>query len=339
MVLIVVHPASATVPVHLIWIGLTFLYGYRTWRVGATVVVPLVVVAATGSGALVDYLRGGQELEELAEIPLMAAMFAAMAWHARRRLAALRRLEAVSDHNRRLLERQRRFVQDASHELRTPITIALGHAELILRSGSQRQDAAVVVDELTRLRRLSDRLLLLATAEDHDFLHRVPVEVEVILVESLRRWAPIPRAWRLGAVVDSVVLADRDRLALAIDALLENAVNHTSEGQPIELSARRQGDMVAIAVADTGAGVAGEDVGRLFERFAKGDGVGVPGGPGLGLAIVRAIATAHGGQARARRGEVGGMMFELLLPEARRDGQPGVGALTPPVPAPNMTAL
>jgi signal transduction histidine kinase len=333
--LILVHPAWETVPLHLIWVGLTFVYGYRTWRAGATVLVLLVVVAATGAGALVNALRGGQELEEVAEIPLLAAMFAAMAWHASRRLAALRRLEAVSDHNRQLLERQRRFVQDASHELRTPITIALGHAELILRSGRERQDAAVVVDELTRLRRLSDRLLLLATAEDQDFLHRVPVEVEVILVESLRRWAPIPRAWRLGAVVDSVVLADLDRLALAIDALLENAVNHTGEGQPIELSARRQGDMVVIAVADTGAGVAGEDVGRLFERFAKGSGGGAQGGQGLGLAIVRAIATAHGGQARARRREAGGMVFEILLPEARREWQPEVGELTtPPAPAP-----
>jgi two-component system, OmpR family, sensor kinase len=262
-------PTWETVPFHVIWVSITILYGFRVWRSGPTVVVLIAVMTATGVCILADYQRGQQPLDELAEVPLMAAMFAAMVWHARRRLAATCEVERVSESNRRLIERQRDFVQDASHELRTPITVALGHAELILASsnGRLREDAMVVVEELTRLRRLSDRLLLLETAEDPDFLTRAPVEVDELLLDTLRRWAPIRRSWRLGSTVDATVEGDRDRLALAIDALVENAVKHTTPEQVIELSSRAQDGMVVIAIADGGAGVAARDVDRLFERF------------------------------------------------------------------------
>ena len=96
----------------------------------------------------------------------MAAMFVGMVWHARRRLSAMEETERVSMENLRLLERERRFVQDASHELRTPITVALGHAELIQRRATDPtivEDVDVIADELARLRRLVDGLLLLVT--------------------------------------------------------------------------------------------------------------------------------------------------------------------------------
>src|SRR5215472_5719966 len=268
----VLIPTWETVPFHFIWVSLTILYGFRVWRSGPTVVVLVAVMATTAVGIYQDYVGGAQPLDELTEVPLMAAMFAAMVWHAQRRLAATREIELVSESNRRLMERQRDFVQDASHQLRTPITVALGHAELLLSSatGTLRDDAAVVADELTRLRRISDRLLLLATAEDPDFLDRAPVEVDEVLMETLRRWAPIPRRWLLGSGPHATVQADRDRLALAIDALVENAVRHTAPDQSIELSARRTDGMVAIAIADAGTGIAAEDVDRLFERFTRG---------------------------------------------------------------------
>src|SRR5215472_4629747 len=310
-------PTWETVPFHFIWVSITILYGFRVWRSGPTVGILVAVMTTTAVGIFIDYERGAQPLDELTEVPLMAAMFAAMVWHARRRLAATRQIERVSESNRRLIERQRDFIQDASHELRTPITVALGHAELIQGSanGTLREDATVVVEELTRLRRLSDRLLLLATAEDPDFLTRAPVEVEEFLHDTLRRWAPIPRRWRLGSVVDATVQADADRLALAIDALVENAVKHTTPDQVIELSASDEDGMVVVAVADAGAGIAAGDTSRLFERFSRG-GAGRRGGSGLGLAIVMAIMRAHAGSARARRRPGGGSIFELLLPRA-----------------------
>ena len=314
-------PTWETVPFHFIWVSITILYGFRVWASGPTVLVLVGVMSATGVSIFLDYQRGAQPLDELTEVPLMAAMFAAMVWHARRRLVAMRQIELVSDSNRRLIDRQRDFIQDASHELRTPITVALGHAELIQASaaGTLREDATVVVEELTRLRRLSDRLLLLATAEDPDFLTREPVEVEEVLVDTLRRWAPIPRRWRLGGIVDAMVLGDRDRLALAVDALVENAVKHTTPDQLIELASRHQNGMVVITVADTGTGIAAGDVERLFDRFTRGNGPGrAAQGSGLGLAIVQAIVWAHGGHARAQRRPGGGSLFELVLPETRR---------------------
>jgi len=312
-------PTWETVPFHFIWVSITILYGFRVWRSGPTVGILVAVMTTTAVGIFIDYERGAQPLDELTEVPLMAAMFAAMVWHARRRLAATRQIERVSESNRRLIERQRDFIQDASHELRTPITVALGHAELIQGSanGTLREDATVVVEELTRLRRLSDRLLLLATAEDPDFLDMQPVEVEDILLDTLRRWAPIPRNWRLGGMVDATVRADRDRLALAIDALVENAVKHTQPDQSIELSARDQDGMVVVAVSDEGTGIDPAGVNRMLERFSRG-GSAEGGGSGLGLAIVSAIVGAHGGSARAGLRPGGGSVFELLLPETER---------------------
>jgi signal transduction histidine kinase len=303
-----------TVPFHFIWVSLTLLYGLRVWRGGPTLAVLAAVMVLTGLGIVVDVRAGLQGPEELTEVPLMAAMFGAMVWHARRRLLALRRLQSVSATNERLAERQRQFIQDASHELRTPIAVSLGHVELIARSaiGSVREDARVAVDELMRLRRLSDRLLVLATAEDADFLRWMQVDVEPILVETLRRWGPLPRQWRLGLVEEAQVQGDPDRLGVAIDALVENAVKFSSGGDVIELSALRADGEVSIRVSDSGSGIPAQDLERVFERFSRlREG---RGGLGLGLAIVRAIVEAHGGSVHARSTVGQGSTFELRLP-------------------------
>src|ERR1700694_3795672 len=179
-------------------------------------------------------------------------------------------------------------------------------------------DARVVVEELMRLRRLSDRLLLLAAAEDPDFLHKKPIEVEPVLVNALHRWSPTPRQWRLGATDEAVVDADAERLALAIDALVENAVKHTSPADWIELSVRRNHG-VEITVADSGAGIAPEDLGHIFERFARSETSRQfdQEGLGLGLSIVKTIVEAHGGTLRVSS-EVGkGTEFEIVLAEIR----------------------
>ena len=314
-------PSWETVPFHFIWVSLTVLYGFRVWRTRPTLTVLGVVMVTTGVFIGIDYAKGAQPLDELTEVPLMAAMFLAMVWHARRRLTAMKETERVSMENLRLLERERRFVQDASHELRTPITVALGHTELIQRRATDPtivDDVDVIADELARLRRLVDGLLLLAGTEDPQQLHLVPVDVAEIVVDAYRRWAATPRRWVLGAAEEAIVLADRDRLAVAFDALIENAVQHTREQDTIEVAVRRRGGTAAVSFRDTGTGIPTEDLDRIFDRFARAD----PGrsrhtgGFGLGLSIVRAIVEAHLGTINVMSRVDVGTTFEIALPLA-----------------------
>jgi signal transduction histidine kinase len=324
LVAMLVFARWETVPFHFIWVSLTILYGFRVWSMTPTVWVLGAIILVTGVVLIVDISRGTQPLDELTEVPLMAAMFLAMVWHARRRLAVTEEIRRVSEANLRLLERERQFIQNASHELRTPITIAIGHAELLHQAkdpGTIAEDALVVIQELMRLRRLAERLLILAGAEDPDFLHKRPVEVEPMLVEAVHRWLATPRQWRLGATDEAVVDADADRLALAIDALIENAVKHTKPNDWIELSVRRNHG-VEIEVADSGSGIPTKDLERIFERFASADTSGSrdAGSLGLGLAIVKTVAEAHGGSVRVRSQVGKGSAFELVLAEASSRG-------------------
>ena len=234
LIAIFAFPGWETVPFHLIWISVTLLYGFRVWAPRPTLLVLAVVMVLTAAGIGQDVLRGAEPAAELTEVPLMAAMFLAMVWHARRKLTAEQESRLVSEENAGLLATQRRFLQDASHQLRTPITIALGHAELLASGLTSRQeghDIQVVLGELNRLRRIAERLLVIAAAEGPEFLHPEPVALDSFIMEILRRWRPTAdRRWQLGKLDKVTVPADRERLGLAIDALLENAVRHTASG-------------------------------------------------------------------------------------------------------------
>jgi two-component system OmpR family sensor kinase len=214
----------------------------------------------------------------------------------------------------RLLASQRRFLQDASHQLRTPITIALGHAELLaseLSGQHEAGDIAVIIGELTRLRRIAERLLVIAAAEDPQFLHPEPVALDGFMLDLLHRWRPTAdRRWLLGRLDKITVRGDRERLGLAMDALLENAVRHTVRGDVIKLSLTT-GPGVRLSVADAGSGMPADLLPHVFDRFQV---CGNPHGTGLGLPLVRAVARAHGGGVVARSLPGSGSNFELLLP-------------------------
>jgi signal transduction histidine kinase len=322
-------PAWGSVPFLVIWVSLTAVYGFRLWHTGSTVLTVGVVTLATGGIIGWQVVRGEQDADYLAEVPLLAAMFVIMVWHARRRQAAMEEIKRVSEHNLALLGQQRQFLQDVSHELGTPITIALGHAELITHAATDQaiaQDARVAVDELLRMRRLANRLVLLASTDSPDFLRPAPVDTAELMMETLHRWSQTPRRWSLGALTDTPVQADRDRLTLAVDALIENAVEHTGPGGRIELSARRHGEEVVIAVQDSGSGIPAAEIGHIFDRFTRvGKGRSRDtGGFGLGLAVVKAIAEAHHGSVAVRSTVGQGSVFELFLPAAT--GQPGLAS-------------
>jgi signal transduction histidine kinase len=312
-------PAWQTVPFLIIWLSLTTLYGFRLWRLGSTVVTVLVLTLLTGGVIGWQVLRGKQDLDYLAEVPLLATMFVVMAWHSRRRLSAMEDMKRVSEHNLRLLEHQRQFMQDVAHELGTPITIALGHAELITRAATDQviaKDARVAVDELLRMRRLASRMMLLAATDGPDFLHMTRVNVADFLMETVHRWSQTPRRWSVGTLTEATLEADEDRLTLALDALIENAIDHTDSDGRIEVSARLDGENVVIAVADSGSGIPANEVGRIFGRFTRVDQgrSRKTGGFGLGLAVVKAIAEAHNGSVRVQSTVGKGSVFELLMP-------------------------
>ena len=322
LVAIVVFSGWETIPFHFIWISLTLLYGFRVWSIRPTMWVLGLVMVTTGAGIGWDVFHGAQSADELNEVPLMAAMFGMMVWHARRRLAAHKESASISKENARLLATQRRFLQDASHQLRTPITIALGHAELLASQlvGAGRhaeRDIEVVVGELVRLRRLGERLLMIAAAEDPEFLRPEPIALDHFTMEVLRKWMPTAkRRWQLGRLDPVTLDADRERLGLAVDALLENAVRHTSDGDAIQLSVESadHGSTVRMIISDTGAGIPAAELDHVFERFRSASELGDGRRTGLGLALVRAVARAHGGEALVRSTPGQGSEFELVLP-------------------------
>jgi len=319
--------AWETIPFHFIWVSLSLVFAVRLWPTGATIVVGVAVTALSGVALYVAVSGAplGPGLDEMSEVPLMAAMFAAMVWHAHQRQQAVDELGALMEERRRQAERQREFVRDASHQLRTPITIARGHAELARarldgRDPGIAADIDVVLDELTRLTRLSERLLLLASADDPRFLAVGLVRVAPLVDDCAHRWTPTAdRAWRTEILADGVIRADQERLEIALDALIENAVKYTGDGDAIAIRAAATGDELVLEVSDSGEGIAAEDQARLFERFARVNGKRGTGstGTGLGLPIVLAIAQAHGGTAEVESRPGHGATFRLRLPGFR----------------------
>jgi signal transduction histidine kinase len=168
--LMIAWPSWETIPFHFVWISLTLLYGFRVWPVRATLLTLACVMLATGASISFDAFRGLQLWGELTEVPLMAAMFLAMVWHARRRVDAQHIAEQRANERRAMLARQRRFIHDASHELRTPVTIARGHLELLRGQIGTTDEIEVALDELSRIDAITGRLLLLATVDQPDFI-------------------------------------------------------------------------------------------------------------------------------------------------------------------------
>jgi two-component system, OmpR family, sensor kinase len=231
--------------------------------------------------------------------------------------AMLDRLEAA-------FTSQRRFLNDASHELRMPLAVVRGHLELITDDPEdRRQTMELVRDELKRMDRIVDELLTLAKAERPDFLSPEPIRTDALLTELLEKVRPLAaRDWRLDGTVPEPILADKQRLVQAVMNLVDNAIRATKEHDMIAIGAAADGDHVRVWVRDTGPGVDLEHRERIFDRFARGpDQPRGEGGSGLGLAIVRAVAEAHGGRIELDSSGLGSR-FELVLPRSVRGKVP-----------------
>lgn len=250
--------------------------------------------------------------------------------------ALSRTLNAMLDRIEAAVARERRLVSDASHELRTPLTTLRAELDLALmghRSPEEMQAALrSAADEARRMSRLADDLLVLARVDQG----RLPLSLEQLRPEELleaaagrARAAVHMRGRSVGVQAggDDVgtALADRDRIAQMLDNLVTNALRH-GEGQ-ITLSAQRRGDMIELHVVDEGPGFPDEVIRQPFERFARGARArSREPGSGLGLALVEAVATAHGGHAGARNRPEGGADAWIALPRthitAPRQEQP-----------------
>jgi signal transduction histidine kinase len=318
VVAMLVWPGWETIPFHFIWVSLTLLYGFRVWRLRPTSTILGLVAIVTGAVIFDDARKGAQGWGELSEVPLMSAMFLAMVWHARRRQDAMDELAALA-------ARQERFLHDASHELRTPITIARGHLDVLRAERGDAHELAIAQDELRRMESIVERLLLLAKADQPNYFLLGAVEVEPFLEDVFLRWSEIGprRIWRLGTVAALTVEADADAFRLALDALIENAIEHTPSDGMIEISAHADDDFAVIEVRDDGHGIPADAVERIFERFARVDPARTrsAGGVGLGLSIVDAIVKAHGGKCTVRSDEEE-TIFSLYMPLRRTLASP-----------------
>ncbi len=241
-------------------------------------------------------VRGGDEIAELGRT------FNGM----------LDRLETAFAH-------QKDFLSDVSHELRTPITVVRGHLETLGDSPEEREEAiAVIQDELDRMSRYVDDLLLLAKAPRPDFLRTGPVDVDLFTHDLFAKARSLgDRDWRLDGTGVGIVIADQQRLTQAIMNLAENAVRYTSPGDAIWLGSSLVGNWARLWVRDEGPGIDDADRERIFARYERGDDAAqASDGAGLGLSIVAAIAEAHGGSVELDSRPGLGSTFSIVIPAA-----------------------
>lgn len=289
----------------------------------------LVVVSAAGLvvAALVAWVVAGQILAPVRLVRRAAAEITERDLTQRIPVAGRDDIAALASQFNSMLDRleqafatQRRFVDDASHELRTPITIVRGHLELMGDDPAER--AAVVrlcTDELDRMGRIVADLLMLAKAERPDFVRVEPVPVAELTADLYAKCRALgDREWRLASIGECTARLDPQRVTQAVVQLAQNAVQHTAPGDEIHVGSSCRDGRVSFRITDRGPGVPAADRDVIFGRFTRGSTGGAAGhraGAGLGLAIVRAIAEAHGGAVRLTSPDGGGATFELDLPD------------------------
>jgi two-component system OmpR family sensor kinase len=223
--------------------------------------------------------------------------------------------------------RLRRFVADASHELRTPVAAVSAYAELFERGADTRPDdlgrvMTGIRAETARMGDLVEDLLLLARLDEGRPLDRQPVELVTIAAQAVDASRAVGADWPmvLAAAEPVEVVGDATRLRQVLDNLLGNVRAHTPAGTETTVTIAAEGDQAVITVSDNGPGLDPEQASRVFERFYRVDSSRSRehGGAGLGLAIVAAIVAAHGGTVEVGSSfEHPGTVFTVRLPLAR----------------------
>jgi signal transduction histidine kinase len=301
------------------------------------IVIPLLVVAAAGGG----YFMAAKSLAPVSAMSERAAEITAT--NLRERLPVsggeeLARLARVVNELLARLEdsfgRQRRFMADASHELRTPTAVLRTEADVILAQSHRseeeyRASLTVIRDAAGRLARIVDDLFALARVDAENVAtRRERVYVEELVDDAMRMVRALGDARgvrvNLQEAVEAPVDADADLVGRLLITLLDNAIKHSPDGGVVEVRMQRRDGVVDVGVIDQGKGIPEQDRERVFQRFvrlAEEDGAGEqpaarPSGVGLGLAIARRIAEAHGGSLIVFDSTPGRTEFRLTLPLA-----------------------
>jgi two-component system OmpR family sensor kinase len=275
-------------------------------RMADRILAPVRAVSRTAQSISESDLSGRIDVQGYDEISELAGTFNDM----------LDRLDAA-------FATQRRFIDDAGHELRTPITVIQGHLDTLGEDPEERaRTLALLDDELARVRRMIDDLITLARADRPDFVKLGPVDLGDLTRTLLDKARGLgARDWRLDAVADEPIWADEQRLTQAVLQLVENAVRHTTRHDLVAIGSAVSGGEVHLSVRDSGPGVPAEDQAKVFERFVRGrSGRQRAEGSGLGLSIVSAIAQAHGGRVQLETPPGGGATFTIIIPLRRGHG-------------------
>ncbi len=299
-----------------------------------TILLGILGVLVIVTGSLLAYRLAGRVLEPVRRISVMARSISEHDLHRRVDLVVpqdeLGQLVATfNDMLARLedsFESLRRFTADASHELRTPLALMRTELEgALARRRDPAENRRVLLEiqqEVERMSRLVDRLLMLARADAGSLQPAAaPLDVADTLYEAAARWRPEADRKRVslevGAPDTGLVEADADLIRRVLDNLIDNAIRHSPDGGSVNLDGEREPGGWRVDVSDSGPGVAADAREILFRRFARPDGARARdgGGAGLGLALSRAIAEAHGGTLELVDSGGTGAVFRLHLPD------------------------
>ncbi len=213
---------------------------------------------------------------------------------------------------------QRNFINDAGHELRTPITIIRGHLELMdVDTPEQRETVDLTIDELDRMNRLVEDLVLLAKSERPNFLQIETIELSSFVAELFGKMQTLgERNWHLdNQILSGKMTGDHQRITQAMINLANNAVQHTVVDSLIVFGAKLEGDRVEFWLRDTGNGIAASEQERIFDRFTRVKNTRRRSeGSGLGLSIVKAVVEAHQGEINLQSKLGIGSTFTLIFP-------------------------
>jgi signal transduction histidine kinase len=280
---------------------MTVLASLFAWFAAGKVLSPLRHLSDTVKSISESHLSQRIDVKGTGEVAQLGQTFNAM----------MERLEYA-------FEAQRNLINDAGHELRTPITIIRGHLELMeIDPQSQTETINLVMGELDRMNRLVEDLILLAKAERPDFLQIEMIELSTFMGQLFSKLEKLgERSWYLeNQIVSGKMTGDSQRITQAIVNLAQNAVQHTLPDSLITFGGKIEGNCVNFWVSDTGDGIATSEQKRIFDRFTRVRNTRRRSeGSGLGLAIVKAIVEAHKGAINLQSKLGIGSTFSLVFP-------------------------